>query len=157
MYINIFVRTHKETLDTLNKIRNLGGSEFDVKLCITYLVSGKVKVDLRLMETKRIVYEDKKKQQVAAEWFLAWIVSNGSLLRADLTDEYTSWWNSPTTPLDTGISDVLLGVIRTQFKLSIPVKTVSNYPWLMMGWKSLFNQLAGLGCLFRLLQIDKYI
>lgn len=92
------------------------------------------------MGTKLIVYEDKKKQQVAAEWLLAWIVSNGSLLRVDLTDEYTSWWNSRTTPLDTGISDVLLGVIQTQFKLSIPMKTVSNYPWIMVGWKSLFNQ-----------------
>lgn len=80
------------------------------------------------MGTKRI---DKKKQQVAAEWLLAWIVSNGSLLRADLTDEYTAWWNSRTTPLDTGISDVLLGVIQTP---------VSDYPWLMVGWMSLFNQ-----------------
>lgn len=87
-----------------------------------------------------MVYEDKKKQQVAAEWLLAWIVSNGSLLRADLTDENTSWWNSRTTPLDTGISDVLLGVIQTQFKLSIPMKTVPKYPWLMVGWKSLVYQ-----------------
>lgn len=71
----------------------------------------KIKETLRLMGTKRIVYEDKQKQQVAAEWLLAWIVSNGSLLRADLTDEYTSWWNSRMTPLDAGISDVLLGVI----------------------------------------------
>lgn len=118
----------------------MGGSEFNVKRGITYLVSGKVKGTYRLMGIKRIVYEDKKKQQVAAEWLLAWIVSNGSLLRADLTDEYTSGWNSRTTPLDTGISDVLLGVIQTQFKLSIPIMTVSNYPLLMVGWKSLFNQ-----------------
>lgn len=131
---------NKKTLETWNKIWNLGGSEFDVKRCITYLVSGKVKGTLRLMATERIVYEDKKKQQVAAEWLLAWIVSNGSLLRADLTDEYTSWWNSRTTPLNTGISDVLLGVIQTQFKLSIPMKTVSDYPWLMVGWMSLCNQ-----------------
>lgn len=104
------------------------------------------------MGTKRIVYGDKKEQQVAAEWLLAWIVSNGSLLRVDLTDEYTSWWNSRTTPLDTGISDVLLGVIQTQFKLSTPMKIVSNYPWIMVGWKSLFNQYAGSGCLFHLYQ-----
>lgn len=120
-------------METWNKIWNLGGSEFDVKRCITYLVSAKVKDTLRLIGTKRIVYEDKQKQQVAAEWLLAWIVSNGSLLRADLTDEYTSWWNSRMTPLDAGISDVLLGVIQTQFKLSIPMKTVSDYPWLMLG------------------------
>lgn len=137
--MRIFVLT-KETLNIWNKIWNTGGSELNAKLCITYLVSGKVKGTLRLMGTKRIVYEDKKKQQVAAEWLLAWIVSNGSLLRADLTDEFTSWWNSRTTPLDTGISDVLLGVIQTQFKLSIPMNTVSKYPWLMVGWKSLVNQ-----------------
>lgn len=130
----------KEILEIWKKFWNSGGSEFNVKLCITYLVSGKVKGTLRLMGTKRIVNEDKKKQQVAAVWLLAWIVSNGSLLRADLTDEYTSWWNSRTTPLDTGISDVLFGVIQTQFKLSIPMKTVSNFPWLMVGKKSLFNQ-----------------
>lgn len=92
------------------------------------------------MGTKRIVYGDKKEQQVAAEWLLAWIVSNGSLLRVDLTDEYTSWWNSRTTPLDTGTSDVLLGVTQTQCMLSTPMKTVTNYPWIMVGWKSLFNQ-----------------
>lgn len=118
--MRIFVRTHKETLETWNKVWNLGGSEFNVKRCKTYLVNGKVKGTLRLMETKRMVYEDKKKQQVAAEWLLAWIVSNGSLLREDLTDEYTSWWNSRTTPLDTGISDVLLGVIQTQLSLANP-------------------------------------
>lgn len=117
--MRIFVRTHKETLETLNKIWNLGRSEFNVKRSIIYLVSGKVKGTLRLMGTKRMVYEDEKKQQVAAEWLLAWIVSNGSLLRADLTDVHTSWWNSRTTPLDTDISDVLLGVIQTQFKLSM--------------------------------------
>lgn len=138
--MRIFVRTPKETLETWNKIQNLGGSEFNVKRGITYLVSAKVKGTLRLMGTKRIVYEDKKEQQVAAEWLLAWIVSNGSLLRVGLTDEYTSWWSSRTTPLDTGISDVLLGVVQTQFKLSTPMKTVSNYPWIMVGWKSLFNQ-----------------
>lgn len=98
-------------METWNKIWNWGGSEFDMKRCITYLVSGKVKETLKLMGTKRIAYEDKKKQQVAAEWLLAWIVSNDSLLRADLTDEYTSWWNSRTTPLDNGMSDVLFGVI----------------------------------------------
>lgn len=91
------------------------------------------------MGSKRIVYGDKKEQQVAAEWLLAWIVSNGSLLRVDLTDEYTSWWNLRTTPLDTGISDVLLGVTQTQFKLSRPMKTVSNYPRIMVGWKSLLT------------------